>query len=439
MKKRIVAVLLVAAMSFSLLTACRDSSENKNTVDIKQTDYDPAEEVKDFEFGELSEEEKSYTIEMGYNNCDHMVAAIIGEKAGIYEALGLKVNVTKSGETTKALISGAMDCGYIGVGASGLSQDPPYFIAAANHVGGSRYLVVSDDIDPTDPQQLVGKTIAMVAKPQENSEFRAWARDYGIPFMPEDYNIVSMGQQDAMFALKAGQIDAFVCCDPYASIAEFEGFGHIMFTSWGINRSDDDDLPESDDWSRCCTLAMNKEFEKNHPELARRLVYAHMLSVKYLYEHPYNASMMFADGFDCDPYVGLRTVYMKTVAEGRTITWEWTEANLQNDEDFDTQFTDPPIAEVDICYTEIFEASLKKATALFESAGLEHFDEFIARDVDPISPLGITFEDWYEHAKIIDGISDEDAIDISKTATPYLNENLEERAAEVPKRVTSAK
>lgn len=422
MKKRLVAVLLVAAMSMSLLTACRDSGENKATVDIEQTDYDPEEEVKNFEFGDLTDEEKNYTIEMGYNNCDHMVAAIIGEKAGIYKALGLNVNVTKSGETVKALISGAMDIGYIGVGAAALSQDPPYFIASANHTGGSRYLVVSNDI--TEPSQIEGKTLAMTSTPEGNSEWRAWARDYDVSFNAEDYNIVSMGQQDAMFALKAGQIDGFVCCDPYASIAEFEGFGHIMFTSWGINMPKDGSLPESDDWARCCTLAMNKDFANQHPELARRLVYAHMLSIKYLYEHPYNASMMFADGFDCDPYVGLRTVYMKTVAEGRTITWHWSQANLQNDEDFDTQFTNPSIIEKDICYTNIFEASLKRATELADSAGLDDFDTYIEEKVDPISPLGITFEDWYDHAKTIDGISDEDAVDISKTATPYLNENV---------------
>lgn len=209
MKKRIVAALLIAAMSFSLLTACRDSGANKNTVDITQTDYDPNEAVKDFEFGELNETEENYTIEMGYNNCDHMVASIIGEKAGIYEAMGLKVNLTKSGETTKALISGAMDAGYIGVSASGLSQNPPYFIASANHTGGSRYLVVSNDI--TDASQIEGKTLAMTAKPAENSEWRGWARDYDVSFNAEDYNIVSMGQSDAMFALKAGQIDGFVC------------------------------------------------------------------------------------------------------------------------------------------------------------------------------------------------------------------------------------
>ena len=109
-------------MVCGLLTGCHDSSKNEATIDIKKTSYDPKEAVKDFEFGELNDVEKDYVVEMGYNNCDHMVASIIGEKAGIYEAMGLNVNLTKSGETTKALISGAMDVGYIGVGAAGLSQ-----------------------------------------------------------------------------------------------------------------------------------------------------------------------------------------------------------------------------------------------------------------------------------------------------------------------------
>ena len=121
MKKRFLAAFLATAMVCGLLTGCHDSSKNEATIDIKKTSYDPKEAVKDFEFGELNDVEKDYVVEMGYNNCDHMVASIIGEKAGIYEAMGLNVNLTKSGETTKALISGAMDVGYIGVGAAGLS------------------------------------------------------------------------------------------------------------------------------------------------------------------------------------------------------------------------------------------------------------------------------------------------------------------------------
>ena len=424
MKKKLIASLLAAAMLCSLLTACHNSSET-NTVDVESTDFDPKKAVEDYEFGELSEEEKNYTVEMGYFNCDHMCASIIGEKSGIYEALGLKVNLTKSPETVNALISGAMDVGYIFFSKNLMSDDSPVYQAAANHLGGSRYLVVSNDIDVDDPLSIEGKTISMDAEPQVNSEWRKWSEEYGFSFQPEDYDIVAMGQKDAMFALKAGQIDAFTCCDPYASQAEFEGFGKIMCISWGANLEEGELLTE-ENAGTCCSYAMSVAFRKKYPDLARRLVYAHMLSVKYLYEHPYNAAMMFADGFDVDPYVGLRTVYMKTVAEGRTITWQWSEQTMQNNEDFQTQWKDPAVPEEDIIFAKDSMKSLELSNEIFEEAGVPDFDEFIKDSVDDKFPLGMTFEDWYNAAKKIDNISDEDAVDITDTATPYLNENLEE-------------
>ncbi len=70
-------------MVCSLLTACHNSSEdNTKTVDVEATDFDPEKAVEDFEFGELTDEEKNYVVEMGYFNCDHMCASIIGEKSG---------------------------------------------------------------------------------------------------------------------------------------------------------------------------------------------------------------------------------------------------------------------------------------------------------------------------------------------------------------------
>ena len=126
MKNRIIAAVLVAVMSLSLLTGCHDSGSGA-APEVSQTDYDPAEAVKDFEFRELNDVEKDYVVEMGYFNCDHMVCSIIGEKAGIYEALGLKVNLTKSPETVNALISGAMDVGYMFFSKNLMAEDSPVF------------------------------------------------------------------------------------------------------------------------------------------------------------------------------------------------------------------------------------------------------------------------------------------------------------------------
>ena len=425
MKKRIIAVIAACALAVSSLAGCGalHNSNEANAVDVEKTDYDPKEEVKDFKFGELNDDEKDYTVEMGYFNCDHMCASIIGQKAGIYDALGVNVNLTKSPETVNALISGAMDVGYMFFSKNLMTDDSPVFQAAANHLGGSRYLVVRSDLDTSDPKVIEGLTISMTAEPDINAEWRKWSEEYGFSYQPSAYEIVTMGQQDAMFALKAGQIDAFTCCDPYASISEFEGFGKIMCISWGANLKEGE-LLSDDNAGTCCSYAMGVDFREKHPELARRMIYAHMLAVKYLYQHPYNAAMMFADGFDVDPYVGLRTVYMKTVAEGRTITWQWSEDNMKNDEEFQTQWTNPSIPEEDVIFAEDSRKSLELSNELFKDAGIPDFDEFIAEEIDPVFPLGMTFEDWYNVAKTIDGISDEDAVDITKTATPYLNENL---------------
>jgi len=420
MRKRVIAVALTIVMGLLLLTGCRDSSQDTVTKDVQETGYDPEEAVNDFEFGELNETEQDYTVEMGYFNCDHMVAAIIGEKAGIYEAMGLKVNVTKSAETTKALTSGGMDVGYMGVEGAILAanQGAPISMASANHMGGSRYLVVSPEIESAE--DLVGKTISMTAEPEINPEFLTWSENLGLPADSSSYTIVEMGQQDACFALKAGQIDAFTCCDPYASQAEFEGFGKIMGIGWG--GADVDENATGDTWGICCIYGMSNEFKENCPELARRLVYAHQLAIKYMYEHPYNAAMMFADGFDTEPYVALRTIYMKTVAEGRTITWYFSEKNVDNYVEYYTQY--PQIPEEEIPRVQDINTFL--STELSSDAGVDDFDTYIEENIDSITPIGMTFEDWYNKAKEIDGIADADAVDISDTATPYLNENVEE-------------
>ena len=64
MKKRLVSVLLVMALLVPTVTACHDSSkDNQATKDVQETGYDPEEAAKKFDFGELSDEDKNYTIE----------------------------------------------------------------------------------------------------------------------------------------------------------------------------------------------------------------------------------------------------------------------------------------------------------------------------------------------------------------------------------------
>ena len=209
MRKRLLCLMLAASMLIVGLTGCKDSSNDTNTVQI---DYNAEEEVakyKDY-LGELSDADKDYVIELGYNNCDHMVAALVGEGSGIFDALGLTVNITKTGQIMEAMASGEMDVGYQGIQGAILSVNngAPLFMAAANHLGGSEYLVVSNDIQ--EPEDLIGKKLAIGNEPWKSPQWSNWAEDLGIPVMTEgNYEIVDMGETDALLAMKAGQVDCF--------------------------------------------------------------------------------------------------------------------------------------------------------------------------------------------------------------------------------------
>ncbi|MBU5675998.1 ABC transporter substrate-binding protein [Alkaliphilus sp. MSJ-5] len=393
MKKRVILTILALSM---MLAGCTDSSQQ--SVVIEDIGYDPAAEVVRYELEELNDADKEYVVQLGYRDCDHMVPAIIGEKAGIYEALGLNVVVTKTGKIMEAMSSGELDVGYQGIeGAiNSVNQGAPLFMAAANHLGGSRYLVVSNDIK--EPKDLIGKKIAVGSGAEAKPEWRKWAEELGIPVELENYEVVDMSDKDKVFALKAGQLDAFSACDPYGSLVEFEGFGRIMATGWGAHVSED----MEEGWGICCIYAMNNDFLEEHPELAKRLVLAHSLAIKYLYEHPYNAAMMFADGFGTVPEVALKTVYMKTVAEGRTITWQFSEENLNNYIDY---FYDYEIAEDNIPNINDIEKFM--STDLLETCGIEDFDTFIEEtNIDKEFPVGMSYDDWLAKAKAIDGITE---------------------------------
>ena len=207
MRKRLLCLMLAASMLIVGLTGCKDSSNDTNTV---QVDYNAEEEVakyKDY-LGEIPEADKDYVVELGYRNCDHMVAALVGEGSGIFDALGLTVNITKTGQIMEAMASGEMDVGYQGIQGAILSVNngAPLFMAAANHLGGSEYLVVSNDIQ--EPEDLIGKKLAIGNEPWKSPQWSNWAEDLGIPVMTEgNYEIVDMGETDALLAMKAGQVD----------------------------------------------------------------------------------------------------------------------------------------------------------------------------------------------------------------------------------------
>lgn len=325
-----------------------------------------------------------YEINLGYYNCDHMIGAPVGEAAGIYEELGLKVKITGNGKVPEAMAAGQMDAGYIGnrglIGANG--QGSPIVIAANNHIGGSMYLVVSNDIE--EPEDLIGQSVA-IGDPRNNEGWLCgYSKKLNLPLDPKAYDLVNIGSDsDKYLALSTGQIKGFTCCDPWGSMAEYEGTGKIMATYMEMD----------DRMGICCAFSLNKNFIKEHPELAKKLILAHTKSIEYVYLHPYKAAKIFAEYYNVPEEVAMMTIYKKTVEEGRTLTWKIEEDNFKHAYNVYEKYN---LIEKLPSFDELIEYNL------YENCGAKDFDEFIKEEVDSIFPVGMRYEDFKKKAMEID-------------------------------------
>ncbi len=335
------------------------------------------------------QDDKDYVVKLGYYNCDHMTAAAVAKDAGIFEELGLKVLVTGNGQVPEAMAAGQMDVGYIGFErmVRAFLKGSPVFMAAQNHLGGSSYIVVRNGIN--DPKELVGKKLALHKSgptPETiNSEWVSFARSSGIPVEGKNYELFQMADKDQFLALKLGQLDGYLTCDPWASMAEYEGCGHIMraFTK-----------TESGKWGTCCVYSMNAEFARTHPNLAKKMILAHSRAIQFIYTKPLKSAEIFAKSYSVPLEVALMTIYKKTIAEERTLRWDISLDNVRE------------AVEANIV-TNTLDGAAKTSdyvqTALLEQAGTENFDKFIKEKVDPIFPLGITYENWKKKAYEAEG------------------------------------
>ena len=151
----------------------------------------------------------------------------------------------------------------------------------------------------------------------------------------------------------------------------------------------------------CCTEVYNQNFVDEHPELTARLVLASALSTKYMYEHPYSAAMMFAKEFGTSEASGLRTMYLKTNAEGRTLNWEISGENIDNLCAYQEYWgiSEENRSTVTTGSDSIFDLSF------LESCGIESFDTFLEEaGINEKFPVGMSYSDWLYEAEEIDGI-----------------------------------
>ena len=384
-------VIIFSMMLFAV--SCGGGDKVSKGIDASSIQEDVQAIVADYNLEELSDADKKYKINLGYYNCDHMTAACVGEDTGIFKALGLNVTVTGNGNVPEAMSAGQMDMAYAGFTTTlnAVKNKVPLFIAAENHTGGAEYFVVSKDIEK--PEDLLNKKISMGANAETvNLNWAEWTEQLNIPRDTTYYENFSMSDSDAYFAFKLGQLDGYGACDPWGSMAEYENTGKIL------KRQNTD--REIDGHGTCCKVCMNYNFAKAHPKLAERILLAHAMSIEYMYLHPYKAAEIFAENYNVPLEVGLMTLWKKLNEEGRTITWKLNRDYVHNQmktmrrlgvrDDINSLDIDDYI---DLSY--------------FDNCGAKDFDVFIKEEVDPIFPLGMSYEDWRAKAVEVDNIKEE--------------------------------
>jgi NitT/TauT family transport system substrate-binding protein len=337
--------------------------------------------------------DKDYVIKLGYYNCDHMTAAPVGKDAGIFEELGLKVEVVGNAKVPEAMAAGQMDAGYIGFERTvrAFLKGCPIFVSAMNHLGGSYYLVLTPDLYEQyrkDPKVLLGKKLALGTDPEKNSaEWVTFANRVGLPIEGKNYQVFNMTDKDEFLALKTGNLDGYSTCDPWGSMAEHDKCGHIV-PEFTITK-----MPTGK-WGACCVLSMNKNFAEAHPELAKKLILAHSRSIQFIYSRPGRTAEIFAKSYSVPLEVALMTIFKKTVEEDRTMRWDVTQQNIEEAVNWNLG-------------TKTLDGAAATAgylnTAYLDQAGVDNFDRFIKEKVDPLFPLGMSYEDWKKKAIEIEG------------------------------------
>jgi NitT/TauT family transport system substrate-binding protein len=225
-----------------------------------------------------------------FPNITHSTALVGVDKGFFAKALGSNVTLTTATfnagpAATEAIFSDAIDATYIGpnpaINAWSKSKGQAIKIVAGSASGGV-YLVVKPGIN--GPADLKGKKIAT---PQlgntQDVALRYWLQQNGLKTDTKGGGDVSIMPQDNSQTLQTfatGDIDGAWVPEPFASRMVTESKGKIL-------------VNEADLWPNkqfvITHLIVRQQFLKEHPDLVKKLIEAHVESNAYIQSDPAGA------------------------------------------------------------------------------------------------------------------------------------------------------
>lgn len=221
-------------------------------------------------------------VRIGHLPSDHDTALFVAQEKKMFEDQGLTVELTQfnnGGDLMTAMASGDIDIGYAGITPvmSSISQGVPVKVVSGAQIEGSS-IVANKNSGINTVADLKGKTVATPGEATiQNMLLTSALTQAGVS--TSDVEFTTMKAAQMTDALKAGQVDAMIIWEPYASIAVKNGDGKLVETSGEI-------IPGHP----CCCVVAREDFINNHPEELKKLLEAHEDATEFTNENPAEAA-----------------------------------------------------------------------------------------------------------------------------------------------------
>ncbi|MBO7159173.1 MAG: ABC transporter substrate-binding protein [Methanobrevibacter sp.] len=221
-------------------------------------------------------------VRIGHLPSDHDTALFVAQEKKMFEDQGLTVELTQfnnGGDLMTAMASGDIDIGYAGITPvmSSISQGVPVKVVSGAQIEGSA-LVAGKNSGINSVADLKGKTVATPGEATiQNMLLTSALSQAGVS--TDDVEFTTMKAAQMTDALKAGQVDAMIIWEPYASIAAKNGDGKLIETSGEI-------IPGHP----CCCVAAREDFINNHPDTLKKVLAIHEEATKFTNENPAEAA-----------------------------------------------------------------------------------------------------------------------------------------------------
>lgn len=347
-------ILLVALAVFAIAGgACGDDDD-----DAEATEPSGGETAAPSATAEEDDEPSGETVRLGFSAWPGWFPWQVTEEAGIFDEVGLDVELTWFDLYTDSLT--ALAVGQLDANSQTLNDTISSVAAGADQVivlvndnsTGNDQIIVTDEIQSIE--DLAGKTIGVEIAVVDNYLLLLGLESAGLN--PDDVNIQGLPTDAAAAAFAAGQLDGVGAFAPFTTTAlEREG-SHVLFSSADFPGA----IPDH--------LVVSREMVEERPGDVQKLIEAWFLTLEYIEENPDEALEIMAERAavsieDYQSYDEGTTIFsvednLEAFADGDDFT-----SLLFAAEDIAAFMLDQGLIEEEVDVADLFDASFVEAYA----------------------------------------------------------------------------